>query len=280
MGQNTYAEWFINMMLGWIRVLANGIASAFQSNSARGSSGGAFLAWFGANWIGLLALLIVLGVGIDWLIWMIRWRPYWLWFRKKRVLLDDDIDTILSDEELMQRYAPPPARPSKRPRFRSALNRRGREPDQYDQYDQYDDDNPDIEDPRTRRPAEDYDYDERDDDPEEYDEYDEYEDDYAPQPFDTLDVDDYDEADYDDEYDDDGALQDEPDVDYDEYDEYDDEYSDEDGDDGDAPRRSFIERLRRTPSEDDPFSIPAERPAKRSSQSSHSRRTKRRHRER
>ena len=125
MGQNTYAEWFINMMLGWIRWIANGIAAMFQSNSSHGgSSGGAFISWFADNWITLLVVLVVLGVLTDWLVWMIRWRPYWLWFRKKRVLLDDDIDAILNDKELMKKFAPPTKR---KPRFEaSPLGRGGR----------------------------------------------------------------------------------------------------------------------------------------------------------
>ena len=27
---------------------------------------------------------------VDWLVWMIRWRPYWLWFRKKQIIYEDE----------------------------------------------------------------------------------------------------------------------------------------------------------------------------------------------
>ena len=47
------------------------------------------LEWFSEHWIGMLISLIILGLAIDWLVWIIRWRPYWVWFRRKRVLIDD-----------------------------------------------------------------------------------------------------------------------------------------------------------------------------------------------
>ncbi len=211
MGQNTYAEWFINTMLGWIRWVANGIAGMFQSSNAHGSStGGDIFRWFSDNWITLLIVLVVFGVLMDWVIWMIRWRPYWLWFRKKRVLLDDDIDAILSDEELMKKFAPPQ---KARPHFSSSqLGRGGRpipkdeltanlyDPQEFDP--DYDEefDVPDIEDPYDGADPIEYDtrvrvtYDDEDDD--EYDDIDpetaeftpeESEEDYEKeQPFDQL----------------------------------------------------------------------------------------------
>ena len=105
MGQSAYADTFINSMLGWIRSLANGIANMFQAGGSSSSMGGTLLDWFAGNWLKLLVVLIVLGIIIDWIVWMLRWRPYWLWFHKKRVLLDDDIDLDLDEDELRRRYA-------------------------------------------------------------------------------------------------------------------------------------------------------------------------------
>lgn len=47
------------------------------------------LQWFSEHWIGMLITLIIIGLAIDWLVWIIRWRPYWVWFRRKRVMIDD-----------------------------------------------------------------------------------------------------------------------------------------------------------------------------------------------
>ncbi len=208
MGQNTFAEWFINTMLGWIRWIGSGIAKMFQSSNSRGSStGGQFISWFSENWVALLIALVTIGVLTDWIVWMIRWRPYWLWFRRKRVLLDDDIDAILNDEELMKKFGPPP---KERAHFQASQLGRGGRPIPKDELTQvlydpqeldagYDEefDAPDIEDPYDG--ADRYDsrvrYDEDDDDDDGYGDLDPepagedeegYEDYEKEEPFDRL----------------------------------------------------------------------------------------------
>ncbi len=61
------------------------------------------IAWFADNWLKLLIALIVVGVLADWLVWMARWRPYWVWFRKRRILLDNNVDEF-DDDDMMLRY--------------------------------------------------------------------------------------------------------------------------------------------------------------------------------
>ena len=56
-------------------------------------------------------MLLVVGVVMDLLIWLIRWRPHWVWFRKKRVIINDknffaDEKYIDSPEDLKRRSAP------------------------------------------------------------------------------------------------------------------------------------------------------------------------------
>ena len=103
MGQG-YGENFVNLMLGWIRQLVSSVAGLFAASGGGQSGGRALLDWFSAHWLALLLVLIVVGVVVDWVVWMLRWRPYWLWFRKRRVILDDDIDEELSEDELLRRY--------------------------------------------------------------------------------------------------------------------------------------------------------------------------------
>ncbi len=270
MGQDQFANGFVNAMLGWIRWVADRIARMFQTSSAQGSSGNALLNWFSQNWVTLLVTLVVLGVVADWLVWLVRWRPYWVWFHKKRVLMDDDIDIDLSDEELMRRFGPLEPKVDKRAHFRaSELGRAGRpiyQPDDetaelYEDEDE--EDGPDLEDPLFGRDA--------------YDE----DDDYVPpkrvphtrqQFFDEDD--DYDEEDddrfdqlYDDEgeeYDEEG-LDDDEDVDFLQADGGEDPDlsaldADEDAeDDGEAPQKRVwfkgMLRKRRHDADEDPFSV-------------------------
>jgi|GEM_PF-1986908 len=101
--QSNFSDSFIKGMLGWIRWIASSIANLFQSGSGHSSGDMSAITWFADNWIKLLIALIVVGVVVDWLVWMARWRPYWVWFRRRRILLNNDVDGI-DDDDLMLRY--------------------------------------------------------------------------------------------------------------------------------------------------------------------------------
>lgn len=94
MTQTGYANAVVNVMLGWLKGLANWVLKLFNL----AGSGGNPLLWLSENWLKLLILLLVAGVAIDWLVWMIRWRPYWVWFKKKRIIVNDE--RFLKGEEL------------------------------------------------------------------------------------------------------------------------------------------------------------------------------------
>lgn len=138
MAQSGYENTFINLMLGWMRNLASSIADMFRVSTGAQSGGAALLTWLSAHWLTLLIVLILLGIAVDWIVWMLRWRPYWLWFRRRRILLDDDIDEVLSEGELARRYADEGDEYDDRPRFRSHALRRGEADDEIE--DEIDDD--------------------------------------------------------------------------------------------------------------------------------------------
>lgn len=181
MGQTEYADTFIRNMLNWVRWLGNQVTAAFQS----GSAGGGFFSWFSANWLKILIVLVILGIVIDWLIWMVRWRPYWLWFRKKRVLLDaeqEDEDLDARDHDKLMEYGAYDELEERRkagptPHFTSrALSRHSDDEGEDEEDDLW------AEEPRAakRSPASRYDaYDEEDED---FDDFDDAED-----PFDDFD---------------------------------------------------------------------------------------------
>lgn len=84
MTQTGYANAIVDAMLGWLKGLAGWVLQLF--NLSGGSSPLKFLA---DNWLKLLVLFLIIGVAVDLIVWLIRWRPYWIWFRKKRVLIND-----------------------------------------------------------------------------------------------------------------------------------------------------------------------------------------------
>lgn len=84
MTQTGYTNAIVNAMLGWLKGLASWVLRLF--NLSGGFSPLKFLA---DNWLKLLIFFLILGVAIDLLVWLIRWRPHWVWFRKKRVIIND-----------------------------------------------------------------------------------------------------------------------------------------------------------------------------------------------
>ena len=82
-----YSNAIVDLMLGWLKGLANWVLRLF--NLAGGASGSP-LVWLSDNWLKLLIFFLVLGIILDRLVWLIRWRPYWVWFRKERVIVNDD----------------------------------------------------------------------------------------------------------------------------------------------------------------------------------------------
>lgn len=95
MTQAGYSNAIVNLMLGWLKGLAGWVLKLFNL----AGSGGNPLLWISQNWLKLLIVLLIVGMVMDWLIWMIRWRPYWVWFRKKRIIVNDE--SILRDGELI-----------------------------------------------------------------------------------------------------------------------------------------------------------------------------------
>ena len=82
-----YSNAIVDTMLGWLKGLANWVLRLFN---LAGSAGGSPLMWLSQNWLRLLVLLMIIGVSADILVWLVRWRPHWVWFRRQRVIVDDE----------------------------------------------------------------------------------------------------------------------------------------------------------------------------------------------
>ena len=85
MVSDAYADTVVSTMLSWLKGLANWVLRLFNL-----AGGGSPLAWLSQNWLRLLIILLIVGTVIDFLVWFFRWRPYWVWFRKKRVIINDE----------------------------------------------------------------------------------------------------------------------------------------------------------------------------------------------
>ncbi len=59
------------LLLGWMRALSDWIWSL----SSGGGGSGAWQ-WFLSNWKVWLVILVIGGLVVDWLMWVVRWRPY------------------------------------------------------------------------------------------------------------------------------------------------------------------------------------------------------------
>lgn len=89
-----YSNAIVDVMLGWLKGLANWVLRLFN---LAGSVSGSPLLWLSQNWLKLLIFFLALGIILDSLIWLVRWRPYWVWFRKERVIVNDDRFFINAD---------------------------------------------------------------------------------------------------------------------------------------------------------------------------------------
>lgn len=84
MTQTGYSNAIVGAMLSWLKGLATWVLRLFNL-----SSGMSPLKFLADNWLKLLVFFLILGVAMDLIVWLIRWRPHWVWFRKKRVIIND-----------------------------------------------------------------------------------------------------------------------------------------------------------------------------------------------
>ena len=76
----TLADSLFNVLMGWVRALVNGFWNLFDAEHTT------LLEFLGKNWLLIAGLLIAAGLFIDWLVWMMRWKPYHRAVRRVRRL--------------------------------------------------------------------------------------------------------------------------------------------------------------------------------------------------
>ena len=103
----SFANSVFSVLLGWIRTAVNEFWNILSSGE-----GGGMLAWIGENWKALTLILCLIGIVVDAIIYVIRWRPFQVWasfFRRIRGK-GQEADAWMEEEQTPQ---PMPEAPRK-----------------------------------------------------------------------------------------------------------------------------------------------------------------------
>ena len=74
---NGFANAILTLLLSWMRVLVNDLWRLLSSEDA-----GIFYRFLAANWKMIVLILCAGGFVIDRIVYLIRWRPYYVWSSK------------------------------------------------------------------------------------------------------------------------------------------------------------------------------------------------------
>jgi len=71
---NSFANSMFTALFGWARGLIQRVWSAAVSGEYSGA-----VAWLGEHWVLLALVLALAGTAVDFIVWLVRWRPYLAW---------------------------------------------------------------------------------------------------------------------------------------------------------------------------------------------------------
>lgn len=71
---NTFANSLFSLLFGWARGMIQQVWSTASSGRYSG-----FFVWLGDHWLWVAAALCLICTAVDFLVWMVRWRPYLVW---------------------------------------------------------------------------------------------------------------------------------------------------------------------------------------------------------
>lgn len=93
----TLADSLFNVLMSWVRALVNSIWALFTTDHMT------LLEFLGKNWVMLVVIMLAAGLVVDWLVWLVRWKPYHLWARRVRRFLHLPSPEEEEEEERKQR---------------------------------------------------------------------------------------------------------------------------------------------------------------------------------
>lgn len=84
---NNFANSLLHLLLSWMRALFGGVLSLLQGDD-RG-----LLAWLSRHWLPLTAVLLLAGLVLDVTVYIIRWRPQYVWRTRLRRFMNREEET-------------------------------------------------------------------------------------------------------------------------------------------------------------------------------------------
>lgn len=97
---NNLSNHVLAVLFSWMRTLIQGVWGTISSGTTSG-----FWTWLGDHWLPLTVLLCLICVVLDYLIWLIRWRPYILWKQKiLRLFRRDEESALRRDRHFSEGY--------------------------------------------------------------------------------------------------------------------------------------------------------------------------------
>ncbi len=76
---NSFANSLFSLLFGWARTLIRQIWTSVMTGRLSG-----FFTWLGDHWLWFVLLICAACTAMDFLIWLVRWRPYLVWRTKLR----------------------------------------------------------------------------------------------------------------------------------------------------------------------------------------------------
>jgi len=71
---NSFANSLFSLLFGWARALIQQVWNSAVSGQYNG-----FFVWLGNHWVWLVLIICLACTAMDFLIWLVRWRPYLVW---------------------------------------------------------------------------------------------------------------------------------------------------------------------------------------------------------
>jgi len=95
---NSIANSLLALLLSWMRSLFGSILSLMRGENA------GFLSWIGSHWLPLACILMLAGITADAVVYILRWRPQYVWRTRFRHLMNRRQLDDAAEEQFQQGF--------------------------------------------------------------------------------------------------------------------------------------------------------------------------------